>query len=93
MSIPGVVAGSIFAFSLTLGDYIAPSIVGSTKFIGNVIYDNVGVANNLPARRRLRTCPCRDHGHLSRARQTAGRVRGTVMEGRGAKLVVRIGGR
>jgi len=48
MSIPGVVAGSIFAFSLTLGDYIAPSIVGNTKFIGNVIYDNVGVANNLP---------------------------------------------
>jgi putative spermidine/putrescine transport system permease protein len=48
MSTPGVVAGSIFAFSLTLGDYIAPSIVGSTKFIGNVIYDNVGVANNLP---------------------------------------------
>ena len=48
MAFPGVVAGSIFAFSLTLGDYIAPSIVGSTKFIGNVIYDNVGVANNLP---------------------------------------------
>ena len=48
MAFPGVVAGSIFAFSLTLGDYIAPSIVGSTKFIGNVIYDNVGIANNLP---------------------------------------------
>ena len=48
MSIPGVVAGSIFAFSLTLGDYIVPILVGNTKFIGNVIYDNVGVANNLP---------------------------------------------
>jgi putative spermidine/putrescine transport system permease protein len=48
LAIPGVVAGSIFAFSLTLGDYIAPSIVGNTKFIGNVIYDSVGVANNLP---------------------------------------------
>jgi putative spermidine/putrescine transport system permease protein len=48
MAFPGMVAGSIFAFSLTLGDYIAPSIVGSTKFIGNVIYDNVGIANNLP---------------------------------------------
>jgi putative spermidine/putrescine transport system permease protein len=48
MAIPGVVAGSIFSFSLTLGDYIAPTLVGSTKFIGNVIYDNVGVANNLP---------------------------------------------
>ena len=48
LAIPGVVAGSIFAFSLTLGDYIAPSIVGNTKFIGNAIYDSVGVANNLP---------------------------------------------
>jgi putative spermidine/putrescine transport system permease protein len=48
MAIPGVVAVSIFSFSLTLGDYIAPTLVGSTKFIGNVIYDNVGVANNLP---------------------------------------------
>ena len=41
-------AGSIFSFSLTLGDYIAPTLVGNTKFIGNVIYDNVGVANNIP---------------------------------------------
>jgi putative spermidine/putrescine transport system permease protein len=48
LAFPGVVAGSIFAFSLTLGDYIAPSLVGNTKFIGNVIYDSVGVANNLP---------------------------------------------
>lgn len=48
MIVPGVVAGSIFSFSLTLGDYIAPSLVGNTKFIGNVIYDSVGVANNVP---------------------------------------------
>jgi len=46
--VPGIVAGSIFSFSLTLGDYIVPSLVGNTKFIGNVIYDNVGVANNVP---------------------------------------------
>lgn len=46
--VPGIVAGSIFSFSLTLGDYIAPSLVGNTKFIGNVIYDSVGVANNVP---------------------------------------------
>jgi putative spermidine/putrescine transport system permease protein len=46
--LPGIVAGSIFSFSLTLGDYIAPSLVGNTKFIGNVIYDSVGVANNIP---------------------------------------------
>ncbi len=48
LALPGIVAGSIFSFSLTLGDYIAPILVGNTKFIGNVIYDNVGVANNLP---------------------------------------------
>lgn len=45
---PGVVAGSVFAFSLTLGDYIAPQLAGNTQFVGNVIYTNVGVANNLP---------------------------------------------
>jgi putative spermidine/putrescine transport system permease protein len=38
--LPAVVAGSIFTFSLTLGDYITPSLVSGTKFIGNVIYDN-----------------------------------------------------
>jgi putative spermidine/putrescine transport system permease protein len=46
--VPGIVAGSIFSFSLTLGDYIAPELVGNTQFIGNVIYDNVGVAGNVP---------------------------------------------
>jgi putative spermidine/putrescine transport system permease protein len=46
--LPGIAAGSIFSFSLTLGDYITPELVGNTQFIGNVIYDNVGVANNLP---------------------------------------------
>ena len=38
--LPAVVAGSIFTFSLTLGDYITPTMVAGTKFIGNVIYDN-----------------------------------------------------
>ena len=45
---PALVAGSIFTFSLTLGDYITPQVVGNTQFIGNVIYRNIGVANNLP---------------------------------------------
>lgn len=48
LAFPGVVAGSIFAFSLTLGDYITPSLVGKTVFIGNVVYGQVGVANNIP---------------------------------------------
>ena len=48
VAMPGIVAGSIFAFALTLGDYIAPSLVGNTRFIGNVVYDSVGIANNVP---------------------------------------------
>jgi putative spermidine/putrescine transport system permease protein len=48
LALPGIVAGSIFAFSLTLGDYIAPTLVGNTLFIGNVVYQSVGVANNIP---------------------------------------------
>ena len=46
--LPGVVAGSIFTFSLTLGDYITPTLVSKQQFIGNVVYSNVGIANNLP---------------------------------------------
>jgi putative spermidine/putrescine transport system permease protein len=46
--VPAIVAGSIFTFSLTLGDYITPQVVGNTQFVGNVIYRNIGVANNLP---------------------------------------------
>jgi putative spermidine/putrescine transport system permease protein len=48
IALPGVVAGSIFSFSLTLGDYIVPGLVGNTQFIGNIIYQDVGVANNVP---------------------------------------------
>ncbi len=48
LAFPAVVAGSIFTFSLTLGDFITPQLVSSSQFIGNVIYANVGVANNLP---------------------------------------------
>jgi putative spermidine/putrescine transport system permease protein len=54
---PSVVAGSIFTFSLTLGDYITPSLVSSTQFIGNVVYANVGVANNLPLAAAFATVP------------------------------------
>ena len=48
LALPAVVAGSIFTFSLTLGDYITPTLVSNTKFIGNVVYDAVGVAGNQP---------------------------------------------
>jgi putative spermidine/putrescine transport system permease protein len=48
MILPGLVAGSIFTFSLTLGDYITPTNVGNAYFIGNAIYNYVGTASNLP---------------------------------------------
>src|SRR5580704_305586 len=50
LALPGIVAGSIFTFSLTLGDYITPLLVGGTSanFIGNSIYSNIGIANNVP---------------------------------------------
>jgi putative spermidine/putrescine transport system permease protein len=57
LAFPAVVAGSIFTFSLTLGDYIAPQLVSSTQFIGNVVYANVGVANNLPLAAAFATVP------------------------------------
>ena len=57
--LPGIAAGSIFTFSLTLGDFITPTLVGgsSSQLIGNVVYDNVGVANNIPFAAAFATVP------------------------------------
>ena len=59
LALPGVVAGSIFTFSLTLGDYITPILVGgaSSNFIGNVVYANIGIANNVPFAAALTIVP------------------------------------
>jgi putative spermidine/putrescine transport system permease protein len=50
LALPGVVAGSIFTFSLTLGDYVTPLLAGGagSQFIGNVVYSSVGISNNVP---------------------------------------------
>lgn len=49
LALPGLVAGSIFTFSLTLGDYIIPQVVGgSQQFIGNAVYLQQGTAGNIP---------------------------------------------
>ncbi|MFT4157957.1 MAG: ABC transporter permease [Microbacterium sp.] len=49
MMYPAIIAGAIFSFSLSLGDYIAVRIVGgSRQMLGTLIYDNVGTAGNLP---------------------------------------------
>ena len=60
LALPGIVAGSIFTFSLTLGDYITPMLVGgaASQFIGNVVYDSVG---------RRATCRSRPRSRSSRS--------------------------
>ena len=46
---PAIIAGSIFSFSLSMGDYITVNIVGgASQLLGNLVYTNVGAANNLP---------------------------------------------
>ncbi|NKX40330.1 ABC transporter permease [Rhodobacteraceae bacterium R_SAG2] len=49
LALPGVIAGSIFTFSLTLGDYIIPQIIGTSRlFIGQAVYQHQGIAGNIP---------------------------------------------
>jgi putative spermidine/putrescine transport system permease protein len=59
LALPGLIAGSIFTFSLTLGDYITPSLVGgsNSQFIGNVVYDSVNHSSNLPFAAAYATVP------------------------------------
>ncbi|MGE0502216.1 MAG: ABC transporter permease [Rhizobiaceae bacterium] len=49
LALPGIVAGSIFTFSLTMGDYIIPQIIGTSRlFIGQAVYAHQGTAGNIP---------------------------------------------
>ena len=59
LALPGVVAGSIFTFSLTLGDFITPLLVGGagSSFIGNVVYNFIGVNANVPFAAAFATVP------------------------------------
>jgi putative spermidine/putrescine transport system permease protein len=59
LALPGIVAGSIFTFSLTLGDYVTPLLIGGagSSFIGNVVYDNIGVNANVPFAAAFATVP------------------------------------
>jgi putative spermidine/putrescine transport system permease protein len=55
LAFPAVVAGSIFTFSLTLGDYITPELVSNNQFIGNVVFNNI--SNNQPFASALALVP------------------------------------
>jgi putative spermidine/putrescine transport system permease protein len=59
LALPGVVAGSIFTFSLTLGDFVTPLLVGGagSSFIGNVVYENIGLNANVPFAAALASVP------------------------------------
>ena len=58
LAFPGIVAGSIFTFSLTLGDYIIPQIIGSSRlFIGQAVYAQQGTAGNIPLAAALTVVP------------------------------------
>jgi putative spermidine/putrescine transport system permease protein len=59
LALPGMVAGSIFTFSLTLGDFITPLLVGgpSSSFIGNIVYDFIGINANIPFAAAFATVP------------------------------------
>ena len=49
LALPGLAAGSVFTFSLTLGDYIIPNVVGAPGyFIGMMVYQQQGTAGNIP---------------------------------------------
>ena len=81
LALPGVVAGSIFTFSLTLGDYITPILVGNTQFIGNVVYRNVlGLTNNMPFAAAYATVPLVVMAVYLVVGAPYGRVRGALME-------------
>ena len=55
---PAIIAGTIFSFSLSLGDYITVNIVGgASQMLGNLVYTNVGAANNLPFAAAYATIP------------------------------------
>ena len=72
MLVPAIIAGSIFSFSLTLGDYITVNIVGgANQMLGNLVYTNVGAANNLPLAAAVALIPVLIMiGYLSAVRRT-----------------------
>jgi putative spermidine/putrescine transport system permease protein len=57
LAIPGVVAGSVFTFSLTMGDYLTPTLVGKGFFLGNAIFALTGTLNNKPLAATIAVIP------------------------------------
>ena len=90
LAFPAVVAGSIFTFSLTLGDYIAPKLITSQQFIGTVIYDNHGT--NLPVAAAFTFVPIGVMVVYLLVARRLRRVRGALMvESRLTRILLRLG--
>lgn len=72
MLLPAIIAASIFSFSLSMGDYITVNIVGgASQMLGNLVYSNVGVANNLPLAATIALIPVvLMFGYLAAVRRT-----------------------
>ncbi|MGR0318743.1 ABC transporter permease [Agromyces sp. ZXT2-3] len=72
MALPAIIAGTIFSFSLSLGDYITVNIVGgASQMLGNLVYTNVGAANNLPLAAAIALIPIAIiFGYLALVRRT-----------------------
>ena len=72
LAMPAIIAGTIFAFSLSLGDYITVNIVGgASQMLGNLVYTNVGAANNLPLAAAIALIPIAIiFGYLALVRRT-----------------------
>jgi ABC-type spermidine/putrescine transport system permease subunit I len=88
LTVPAIAAGSIFTFSLTLGDYIVPGLVSTTQFIGNVIF--VNVAQEPAAAAALLIGAARDHADLPVHRAPLRRIRCPVNSGRAARVGLRL---
>ena len=76
LALPGIVAGSIFTFSLTLGDYIIPQIIGTSRlFIGQAVYAQQGTAGNIPLAAAFTVVPIVIMGFYLWMRQAHGGLR------------------
>ena len=76
LALPGIVAGSIFTFSLTLGDYIIPQIIGTSRlFIGQAVYAQQGTAGNIPLAAAFTVVPIVIMGFYLWGAKTHGSVR------------------
>ena len=91
LALPGIVAGSIFTFSLTLGDYIIPQIIGTSRlFIGQAVYAQQGTAGNIPLAAAFTVVPIVIMGVLPVGRQAHGGLRCALTVARSPLLGLKI---